>query len=157
MRRQPLSGLLLTAVLAVLAAGCGSTNSSTTTTTTASTTSALATPTATSATASTTASSTAAAAGGVSGTWSGQYSGAYQGTFILTWQQTGSNLSGTIKLSSPADTLSIHGILVGGAIHFGTVGSVAITYSGSVSGSSMSGNYQVGSAAGGPWSATKTS
>jgi len=36
---------------------------------------------------------------------------------------------------------------------------MAITYSGTVSGSSMSGNYQVhaqGGAAGGPWSAAKS-
>lgn len=41
----------------------------------------------------------------------------------------------------------------------GTVGSTAITYSGTVSGSSMSGRYQVhnGGAAGEPWSASKKS
>jgi hypothetical protein len=48
----------------------------------------------------------------------------------------------------------------GGAIRFGTVGSVGITYSGSVSGHSMSGTYQVHTAngpVGGPWSASKSS
>jgi hypothetical protein len=46
----------------------------------------------------------------------------------------------------------------GDTIRFGTVGSQAITYSGSVSGSSMSGTYQVGSGAGsGSWSAAKAS
>ena len=100
-------------------------------------------------------------AGGLSGTWSGQYSGDFQGTFTLTWQQSGSNLSGTITLSAPALTTSITGTVEGGAIRFGTVGSLAITYSGSVSGNSMSGTYQTqtgnGSTAGGPWSATKAS
>jgi len=102
---------------------------------------------------------TATATAGLSGTWSGQYSGSYQGNFTLRWHQTGSKLHGTIKLSAPPDTLKINGTVKGGAIRFGTVGSAAITYSGTVSGNSMSGNYQVhnGSGAGGPWSASKTS
>lgn len=98
---------------------------------------------------------------GLSGTWSGQYSGAYQGTFVLTWHQSGSNLSGTIKLSAPSVTLPIHGTVQGNAIRFGTLGSVGIRYSGTVSGNSMSGTYQVqapnGGSVGGPWSASKSS
>lgn len=105
--------------------------------------------------ASTSAAPTTPAAAGLSGTWDGHYSGAYAGTFTLTWQQSGSVLSGTIKLSNPADTLPINGTVSGGRIRFGTVGSAAITYTGSVSGSSMSGSYTVGGAAGGSWSATK--
>lgn len=106
------------------------------------------------------AATTPADTGGVSGTWSGQYGGAYQGTFILDWQQSGANLSGTIKLSSPAQTLSINGTVEGGAIRFGTVGSTVITYSGSVSGNSMSGTYKVEASTGsvgGSWSAAKAS
>ena len=38
----------------------------------------------------------------LSGTWSGQYSGGYNGTFTLNWTQSGSKLTGTIKLSSRA-------------------------------------------------------
>jgi hypothetical protein len=99
-----------------------------------------------------------AAASGLSGTWSGQYGGAYQGTFILNWQESGSQLSGTIKLSSPSQTLSINGIVEGAAISFGTVGSTAITYSGLVHGNSMSGSYKAGNGSnGGSWSATKSS
>jgi len=147
-RRSPLSPeRLLTAILAVLAVaavGCGSTTK-TTTTTPASTTTAT-----TSAPASTTATTS-----GLSGTWRGQYSGAYQGTFTLTWQQAGSNLSGIIGLSAPAVSLPIHGTVVAGAIQFGTVGSFAISYSGSVSGNSMSGTYRVNGSTGGSWSATK--
>jgi hypothetical protein len=45
----------------------------------------------------------------------------------------------------------------GGSIRFGTVGSAAITYTGSVSGTSMSGTYQVAGSPGGSWSATKSS
>jgi hypothetical protein len=102
----------------------------------------------------------AAATTGLSGKWSGQYSGAYSGTFNLSWRQSGSRLSGTIRLSTPPDSLSLHGTVQNGAIRFGTVGSVGITYSGTVSGSSMSGTYQVDGAngsAGGPWSASRTS
>jgi hypothetical protein len=54
----------------------------------------------------------------------------------------------------------IHGTVQGGTIKFGTVGSQAITYKGSVSGSSMSGTWQIkgtsGAAGGGPWSASKS-
>jgi hypothetical protein len=47
----------------------------------------------------------------------------------------------------------------GDSISFGTVGSTAITYSGKVSGGSMSGSYQVSDGQGsqGPWSASKAS
>jgi hypothetical protein len=100
----------------------------------------------------------AATAGSLSGTWSGQYSGAFQGTFSLTWQQSGSTLSGTIKLSAPAISLGINGTVQNNAIHFGTVGGVGVTYTGSVTsnGSSMSGTYQTAGRSG-SWSATKGS
>jgi hypothetical protein len=96
------------------------------------------------------------AGGGLSGRWSGHYNGAYDGTFVLIWTQSGSNLSGTIKLSTPNVTLGIDGTVSGETIRFGTVGSVAITYSGSVSRNSMSGQYQTPTG-GGSWSATKSS
>ncbi len=101
------------------------------------------------------AASTPKAAGALSGTWSGQYSGAYSGTFTVRWRQSGSRLHGTIHISSPSDTLPINGAVHGNAISFGTVGSTAITYSGTVSGSSMAGTYKVNHASGGPWSASK--
>jgi hypothetical protein len=91
----------------------------------------------------------------LSGTWSGQYSGGYNGTFTLKWTQSGSKLTGTIKLSSPSGTFPITGSVHGGAIQFGAVGAGA-TYTGSVSGKSMSGKYQA-APKGGSWSATKTS
>jgi hypothetical protein len=65
-------------------------------------------------------------------------------------------LSGTIKLSNPNSKPSIKGTVHGSTIRFGTVGSTAITYSGSVSGKSMSGSYQT-PGGGGSWSAHKTS
>ena len=108
-------------------------------------------------TASASASKVRAAGGPLSGTWSGKYSGAYHGTFTLQWKQSGSLLSGTIKLSTnPNSKPSIKGTVHGSTIRFGTVGSAAITYSGSVSGKSMSGSYHT-PGGGGSWSAHKTS
>jgi len=101
------------------------------------------------------ASSAPAAADPLSGTWNGQYGGSYQGTFVLHWHHSGPDLSGRIHISNPASSLPIHGSVAGGSIQFGTVGSYVITYSGTVSGSSMSGTYKVGGAQGGIWSASK--
>ena len=95
------------------------------------------------------------AGGSLTGTWSGTYRGAYHGTFTLHWTQLNSRLTGTIKLSSVGRT-NITGSVRGSTIRFGTVGNAnAITYSGSVSGRSMSGTYKAGGA-GGSWSAHKT-
>ena len=145
--------LVLPAVLiavAVTAAGCGGGSN-----TSNSTSAASGTPTPTTTT-STATSTTSTGGGDLTGTWSGQYSGAYSGTFDLNWQQSGSTLSGTIKLSNPGSTEDINGTVNGSAIKFGTVGGPGITYTGSVSGSSMSGSYQT-PGGGGPWSANKTS
>lgn len=101
------------------------------------------------------ASSAPAAAGPLTGTWNGQYDGSYQGTFVLHWHQKGSKLGGRIHISNPSSSLAIHGSVAGGSIQFGTVGSTEITYSGTVSGGSMSGTYKVGGAGGGNWKASK--
>jgi hypothetical protein len=94
--------------------------------------------------------------GSLTGTWSGTYRGAFRGTFTLHWTQSKSRLTGTIKLSSSVGRTNITGIVQGRTIRFGTVGNTnAITYSGSVSGTSMSGTYKAGGA-GGSWSAHKT-
>lgn len=102
---------------------------------------------------------TASAPGALSGKWSGHYSGSYQGTFVLHWRQDGSRLKGRIRISNPGDLLPINGFVRNGTIRFGTVGSTAITYSGTVSGNSMSGHWTLhgGSGSGGPWSASKDS
>ena len=95
------------------------------------------------------------AGGSLTGTWTGTYRGAYHGTFTLHWTQVNSRLTGTIKLSSVGRT-NITGSVRGSTIRFGTVGSAnAITYSGLVSGKSMSGTYKTGGV-GGSWSAHKT-
>ena len=94
------------------------------------------------------------ASGSLTGTWSGTYNGAYRGTFILHWTESKSQLTGTIKLSNVGRT-SITGSVRGTTIRFGTVGNArAITYSGSVSRTSMSGTYKTGGV-GGSWSAHK--
>jgi hypothetical protein len=98
-----------------------------------------------------------AAQSSLTGAWSGTYSGTYHGTFSVQWTQSGSKLSGTIKLStSRGAKLPLTGTVRGSTIRFGTVGSAAITYSGSVSGKSMSGAYHT-AGGGGSWSAHKTS
>jgi hypothetical protein len=89
----------------------------------------------------------------LAGTWSGKYSGAYSGTFTLRWTQSGSRLSGSIALSNPRGKYGISGSVHGSAITFGAVGAGA-TYTGSVSGKSMSGRYKTAQG-GGPWSAHK--
>ena len=146
--RRVAVALAVLATVVTLSAGCGSSKNTTSTrplTNAGSAPSTTATP--------------AASGSGLSGTWSGRYGGAFSGTFTLNWQQTGSSLNGSIQLSKPAVTLNINGALQGNSIRFGTVGGLGVTYTGSVSGHSMSGNYTVGAAnasAGGPWSASKS-
>jgi len=91
----------------------------------------------------------------LAGTWSGKYDGGYSGTFVLRWKQSGSKLTGSIRLSNPPGTFPISGSVRGSTITFGAVGAGA-TYTGSVSGRSMSGHYK-SRPRGGSWSAHKTS
>jgi hypothetical protein len=144
--------------LAALTAGCGSSNASKGTTTTSPPPKASRTSTGTKSTPTQPAASSTTPATGsdLSGRWSGRYSGAYSGTFTLSWQQKGSGLSGRITFSAPTRTERLTGTVKGTRITFGTVGSAAITYSGSVSGNAMSGSYRAGGAAG-RWSANKSS
>lgn len=91
----------------------------------------------------------------LAGTWSGRYGGAFSGTFTLHWKQSGSQLHGSIALSNPPGKYAISGKVHGKAISFGAV-DVGATYTGSVSGKSMSGGYK-SPQGGGTWSARKTS
>ena len=145
--------LEVTALLsAALMAGCSSSTSDTPTPTTAANNISTSTPTAA---APAPTSAAAAAAADVSGGWSGQYNGVFNGTFTLTWQQTGSAVNGKIVLSAPPNTYTITGNLTGNAITFGAVD--AVTYTGTVSGTSMSGTYQLpGGRGGGNWNASKS-
>jgi hypothetical protein len=135
---------------ALLLAACSSSSTSTGTTTKTTATHSAAAQSAAPAT-----SAPAAASGALSGKWNGQYGGSYSGAFVLHWLQAGSKLNGHINLSNPTSTLPIHGTVNGGNIRFGTVGSYAITYTGTVADNSMSGTYKVGSVQGGNWSASK--
>jgi hypothetical protein len=91
----------------------------------------------------------------LAGKGSGHYSGAYSGTFTLHWRQSGSHLRGSITLSNPRGTYSVTGRVRGKAIAFGAV-SAGATYTGSVSGRSMSGTYKSGRGRG-SWSARQLS
>jgi hypothetical protein len=107
-------------------------------------------------TATPTASSPAASAGGpLTGAWSGSYSGPFTGTFNLTWTESSGSLAGTIHLSTEG-TLPLTGTVKGSAITFGTVGSTAVTYVGTVSGDTMSGSYVFGGSQHGSWTAHRT-
>ena len=99
--------------------------------------------------------STTQTSGDLSGKWTGRYGGTFKGTFQLNWQQTGSKLHGTIALST-SGTVPVNGTVDGDSIRFGTVGSTAVTYTGTITGSSMSGSYDTPSG-GGNWSAHKAS
>ena len=146
--------LVLTAT--ALVAGACSSSKHTVTTTPPTVSIPAAVSTSASVTSSSAAPSSSAAASGLSGTWNGTYSGSFTGTFVLNWTQTSSTLSGQINLST-AGTLPVNGTLSGGSINFGTVGSTVITYTGSVSGNSMSGHWQIAGGAGGSgtWNASK--
>ncbi len=102
-----------------------------------------------------------ASASSLTGSWSGTYGGTFSGTFKLNWTQTRSSLRGTITLTTKGQPGSakttVTGMLTRSGIKFGTVGPVGvITYTGTVSGSSMSGRYTTPKG-GGSWRARKTS
>ena len=101
--------------------------------------------------------SSSAAAGALTGKWSGNYRGTFSGTFTLNWTQKGSKLTGVINLST-GGKVPLNGTVTGNRISFGTVGSTAVTYTGSVSGDTMSGSYHVGggTAGSGTWSAHRS-
>jgi len=88
---------------------------------------------------------------GLSGKWTGTYGGTFSGTFVLNRTQSGSRLSGTIKLSTAGTD---NGTVDGSSIKVGTVGGDAVHYTGTVSGDSMSGSCST-AAGGGTWSAHK--
>jgi hypothetical protein len=90
--------------------------------------------------------------GDLSGKWSGTYSGQDQGSFTLTWVEKDGKLVGQITVTQ-LGTVPLNGRVTGSSITFGTVGSTAITYKGSVSGDAMSGTWYVGGVKQGDWSA----
>jgi eukaryotic-like serine/threonine-protein kinase len=141
-------------VVALSAAGCGGSSGSASTTTSTQSAGATSATTAASSTseATTTATSTSED-NSLPGKWAGQYGGTYSGTFTLHWTQSGTALTGKITLSQ-AGTLALNGKVNGSHIEFGTVGGPGITYTGTVSGDTMSGHYSTPNG-GGTWSAHK--
>jgi hypothetical protein len=143
-------------VVALLATGCSSGSASSVTTAKVSSAAVAASKAASTPASTTTAPTSApATAGDLTGTWNGTYNGSYSGTFTVKWTQSGSNVDGTIALPSAGTTEQLNGTVSGDKITFGTVGSFAVTYSGTFSGSSMSGTYEVTGSPAGNWSATK--
>jgi hypothetical protein len=149
----PLAGAI--PVVALLATGCSSGSASSVTTDKVSSAAVAASTAAASTPASTTTAPATATASDLTGTWNGTYNGSYSGTFTVKWTQSGAKVDGTIALPSVGTTEQLNGTVSGDKITFGTVGSFAVTYSGTFSGSSMSGTYNVTGSPAGNWSATK--
>ncbi len=142
-------------VVALTVSGCGSGGAASGAASGPGVSSVPSSPTSTAPPASSSGGSTTQTSGDLSGKWAGSYSGTFSGTFRLNWQQTGSKLHGTITLST-SGTVPVNGVVTGDSIRFGTVGSTAVTYTGTISGNSMSGSYNTPSG-GGSWSAQKAS
>jgi len=161
MRRKAF--ILLALAVTVLGGACSSKSNDNPTVgagQTSATTAAVTATTAASAGSATTATS-AAAATGLSGTWSGTYQQtspiADSGTFTLNWQQSGSNVTGGISIPGACSNCPISATVNGSTVTFGVVALGAITYTGSVSGNSMSGTYATpDSSTKGTWKASKT-
>jgi hypothetical protein len=106
---------------------------------------------------------TAPATSGLTGAWPGEWQNttpdSSRGTFRIQWTQSGSSLSGTIAITgTPCLTGgSISGSLNGGNLNFGVVtGQAQVSYTGTVSGTTMSGTYTTSCGnAQGTWKATK--
>ena len=114
-----------------------------------------------SATTATTTATTTAAGGGLTGTWSGDYQQTApspdSGTFTLHWQQSGSNVTGTIDIAGACSACPISATVNGSSVTFGVVALGGITYTGTVSGNTMSGTYATAdSSYKGTWKASKT-
>jgi hypothetical protein len=71
-------------------------------------------------------------------------------------QQSGSSLTGSISIKGSPGA-AVTGTVAGSSIRFGTVGQGAVTYTGTISGNTMSGNYQAQTSGSGTWMATKSS
>ena len=101
---------------------------------------------------------------GLEGTWNGTYASTtfagLTGTFTLDFTIDGNTLVGTVDIDSDCvSTGTINGQVAGSDITFGVVkGAETITFTGSMSGPSISGDYHAGPACGddsGTWTATR--
>lgn len=90
---------------------------------------------------------------GPSQTWAGRCTGPFNGLCSLTLTRTANALDGTFVLSSPSDHVHVSGYLSGPTISFGAVG--VVTFTGILSGTTMSGSYRADIAGGktGSWRA----
>ncbi|MGD0121191.1 MAG: hypothetical protein ABSC46_01375 [Candidatus Limnocylindrales bacterium] len=173
MKHSLLRLIALTAALALLLAGCGTSGTTEVPTMAPGVAVTVAPATPTSAPTPTTApspsnapvASQAPSGLGLSGPWNGTWQDTSpdtsSGTFAVTFTQTGNNLSGTITVKGTPCLTSgaVTGTITGGTISFGAVsGNVTITYDGSVSGSKMQGTYAAPACgnAKGNWSATQS-
>jgi hypothetical protein len=103
----------------------------------------------------------AASTTGLSGRWAGDYQqtspSASSGTFTIQWQQSGSDITGTITIPGTCSSCPISATLNGSTVRFGLVAGGAITYTGTVSGNSMSGTYSTtDGATKGTWKASRS-
>ena len=146
-------------VLAATACGGGSNDSGTVTGSPTTTAAAGVTTTATGSTPTTAGGST----GALAGTWSGEFTQTKptsdSGTFGLTFEGSAPSYTGTITISGTCEpSCPITATVTGNTIAFGSISPFAITYDGTISGSSMSGSYTVGTGPyEGTWKATKAS
>ena len=102
---------------------------------------------------------------GLTGTWNGTWQDTTPdqagGTFVLMWTQNGTALTGNIVVEGTPclSAATVTGSVNGTSISFGAVsGTNTVSYTGTISGSSMQGNYTAPSAcesAQGTWTATK--
>lgn len=154
---------VLTLAVALLGGACSSKSNDNPTVAAGQTTATTAATTATTAASSgsATTATSAAATGGLTGAWSGTYQQttpiADSGTFTINWQQSGSNLTGTINIPGACNACPISATVNGTSVAFGVVALGGITYNGTVSGNSMSGTYATAdSSTKGTWKASKT-
>jgi hypothetical protein len=90
------------------------------------------------------------------GKWKGTYTGAISGHFTIHWNQTGTTLHGTIKLSTPSGTYAIDGGVRGTKIKFGAL-TVGARYKGTLHGATRMSGTWTSASGGGSWSAHKVS
>lgn len=145
-------------VIVVMAAGCGSDDAGTIDGPTTS----AAVPTTVAATPTTAVASGTATIDDLTGRWAGEFQATAptvsNGTFTLEFGGSAPNYTGTIVLAGLCEpSCPITANVAGNAISFGSVGAQAVTYSGTISGNSMSGSYQVGTAGDGEgtWKAVR--
>jgi len=100
----------------------------------------------------------AVSGGALAGTWAGEYTQTKPtsdgGTFSVTFEGSAPDYTGTISIAGSCDPCPITATVKGSTITIGAIGASAITYDGTIAGSSMSGTYSAGQFEG-TWKALK--